>query len=45
VTEQPRRFTLPWDIEDDGACFIVRDFSGQALASERAGSLGLPRIC
>ena len=22
----------PWEIEDNGACFIVRDHSGQALA-------------
>jgi hypothetical protein len=22
----------PWDIEDNGACFIVRDHNGQALA-------------
>ena len=27
-----RRFTPPWDIEDNGACFIVRDQSGQALS-------------
>jgi hypothetical protein len=27
-----RRFTAPWDIEDNGACFIVRDKKGQALA-------------
>ena len=27
-----RRFTPPWDIEDNGACFIVRDHSGQALS-------------
>ena len=26
----PRRFSPPWHIEDNGACFIVRD--GQALA-------------
>jgi len=33
MTEQPRRsFTPPWDIEDDGACFIVRDHNGQALS-------------
>ena len=22
----------PWDIDDNGACFIVRDHNGQALA-------------
>ena len=27
-----RRFTPPWDIEDNGACFIVRDHNGQALS-------------
>jgi hypothetical protein len=27
-----RRFTPPWDIEDNGACFIVRDNNGQALS-------------
>jgi hypothetical protein len=24
-------FTPPWDIDDNGACFIVRDANGQAL--------------
>jgi hypothetical protein len=33
MTEQPRRsFTPPWEIEDNGACFIVRDANGQALS-------------
>ncbi len=33
TTEQPRRsFTPPWEIEDNGACFIVRDANGQALS-------------
>jgi hypothetical protein len=27
-----RRFMPAWDIEDNGACFIVRDANGQALA-------------
>jgi hypothetical protein len=27
-----RRFTSPWDIEDNGACFIIRDANGQALS-------------
>jgi hypothetical protein len=26
------RFTLPWDIEDNGACFIICDNNGQALS-------------
>ena len=33
-----RRSPPPWDLEDNGACFIVRDHAGQALAklSKRA---------
>jgi hypothetical protein len=31
MQDQPRRFPPPWDIEDNGACFIARDRSGQAL--------------
>ena len=27
-----RRFAPPWDIEDNGACFIIRDGNGQALS-------------
>ena len=27
-----RRFTPPWDIDDNGVCFIVRDAKGQALS-------------
>jgi hypothetical protein len=25
-----RRFTPPWNIDDNGACFIIRDRNGQA---------------
>jgi hypothetical protein len=32
MTEQPRRFPPPSEIEDNGAGFIVGDHSGQALA-------------
>lgn len=33
MTDRPqRRFTPPWDIEDNGACFIIRDANGQALS-------------
>jgi hypothetical protein len=32
MTDHPRRFPPPWDIEDNGACFIVRDGNGQALS-------------
>jgi hypothetical protein len=33
MTDHPqRRFTRPWGIEDNGACFIVRDANGQALS-------------
>ena len=28
----PCRFTPPWDIEDNGACFIIPDNNGQALS-------------
>jgi endo-1,4-beta-D-glucanase Y len=27
-----RRFPSPWSAEDNGACFIVTDHNGQALA-------------
>ena len=27
-----RRFQAPWDIDDNGACFIVRDHNGQPLS-------------
>jgi hypothetical protein len=27
-----RRFSPPWDIEDNGACFIIRDANEQALS-------------
>jgi hypothetical protein len=27
-----RRFRVPWDIEDNGAGFVVRDHNGQALS-------------
>jgi len=27
-----RRFPLPWSVEEQPACFVVRDYSGQALA-------------
>ena len=30
MIEPPRRFPPPWEIEDNGACFIVRDANGQA---------------
>ena len=29
---EPGRFPPPWTIDDNGACFIVRDSYGQALA-------------
>jgi hypothetical protein len=33
MTEHPRRFPPPWDIEEhDQSCFIVRDNNGMALA-------------
>ena len=27
-----RRFPPPWDIDDNGSCFIIRDSNGQALS-------------
>jgi hypothetical protein len=30
--EAPRRFPPPWSIEEQSACFVVRDHGGQALA-------------
>jgi hypothetical protein len=27
-----RRFPAPWDVEDNGSCFIVKDKNGQALS-------------
>jgi hypothetical protein len=27
-----RRFPTPWTLDDNGACFIVRDRNGRALA-------------
>jgi hypothetical protein len=32
ITDKPCRFTPPWDIEGNGACFIVRDHSRRALS-------------
>ena len=32
MTEHARRFSPPWTIDDNGACFIIRDHNGQALA-------------
>jgi hypothetical protein len=31
MTDHPRRFSPPWTVEDNGACFIIRDHNGQAL--------------
>jgi hypothetical protein len=28
----PRRFPPPWSVEEQDACFVVRDQNGQALA-------------
>jgi hypothetical protein len=32
MIESRRRFTPPWDFEDNGACFIICDSNGQALS-------------
>jgi hypothetical protein len=29
LSNKTRRFPPPWSIEDDGACFIVKDSAGQ----------------
>ena len=31
-----RRLPPPWSVEETGACFIVRDANGQALAFDHA---------
>jgi hypothetical protein len=40
MTDHPRRFSPPWDIDDDGACFIVRDHNGRALSYVYYGKVG-----
>src|SRR4029077_18477217 len=32
ATQPPRRFPLPWTVEETAPCFIARDHNGQALA-------------
>jgi hypothetical protein len=42
---KPRRFTPPWSIEEQDACFVVRDHNGQTLAyfaGARVGSIVTP---
>ena len=42
-----RRFPLPWTIDDNGSCFIVKDDEGHALAyayTKMSLDAGLPRI-
>jgi hypothetical protein len=29
-----RRFPPPWSVEEQDACFVVRDYNGQALARD-----------
>jgi hypothetical protein len=29
---EPRRFPLPWTVEETASCFVVRDANKQALA-------------
>jgi hypothetical protein len=29
---KPRRFPPPWSVEEQAACFVVRDHNGRALA-------------
>ena len=43
MIEPPRRFPPPWEIEDNGACFIFRDANGQALSHVmRRSPAGVP---
>jgi hypothetical protein len=32
VDQLRHRFTPPWDIEDNGACVVIRDHDGQPLS-------------
>ena len=32
MSVERRRFSPPWDIEDNGSCFIIRDANGQRSA-------------
>jgi hypothetical protein len=32
MTEAIRRFPPPWSVEEQDACFVVRDHNGQQLA-------------
>ena len=32
ILSPSRRFAPPWSVEEQAACFVVRDHSGQALA-------------
>ena len=32
MSVERRRFSPPWDIEDNGACFIIRDANGKRSA-------------
>jgi len=45
--DRSRRFPPPWTIEDNGACFIVRDHNGQTLTYvvRRAAFRAAPTIC
>jgi hypothetical protein len=36
-----RRFPPPWSVDEQEACFIVRDANGQALAVENSPSHSL----
>jgi hypothetical protein len=40
MTDHPRRFSPSWDIEDNGACFIIRDANGQAPSYVYYGKVG-----
>jgi hypothetical protein len=37
-----RRFPLPWSVEDNGACFIVKDGAGQKLTDVYTSAINSP---
>jgi len=38
MTVPPRRFPPPWSVEEQKACFVVRDHSAQTLDNGRTSS-------
>ena len=48
MTEAIRRFPPPWSVEEQPACFVVRDHNGQQLAyvyfEEEPGRRSSPKL-